>query len=64
MQTKYLLTSRKVYGISMKNKGGEAKPIFFIDKSKKQISRFIKLCNKEGLEPIHLNDVISDILYE
>ena len=64
MKTKYFLASKTVYGISTKDsKGGVTNPIYFIDKNKKEISEFIKLCNAEGLEPIHLKDVISDILY-
>jgi hypothetical protein len=64
MKTKYFLTSKTVYGISAKDdEGGVTKPIFLFDKNKKEISKFIKLCNAEGLEPIHLKDAISDILY-
>ena len=64
MKTKYVLTSKTVYGISAKNnEGGVVKPIFLFDKSKKEISTFIKLCNTEELEAVHLKNAISDILY-
>ncbi len=63
MQIKYILKTMTLYGIAIKtNNGGESKPIFILDKSKKDVSEFIKLCNTEGLEPIHLKDAIDDIL--
>ncbi len=64
MKTKYILKAKIVYGIATRNgKGGESKPIFVIDKPKKKVAEFVKLCNAEGLEPIHLRDAIDDILY-
>ncbi len=64
MKTKYVLKAMTVYGIATKSgKGGESKSIFVLDKSKKKVAEFVKLCNAEGLEPIHLKDAIDDILY-
>lgn len=63
MQTKYVLKIMTLYGIAIKNNnGGESKPIFILDKTKKEVSEFVKLCNAERLEPIHLKDAIDDIL--
>ncbi len=65
MKAKYILKKETIYGISAVNKkGGEQKPIYIMGKSKQEISDFIKLCNSEGLEPVHLKDAIADILYD
>lgn len=55
--------SYTVYGIAALNTFGEILVIFddiFFDKQK--ALDFINLCNTEGLELIHLNDVIEDLL--
>ncbi len=63
MKAKYILKKETVYGISaVDKKGGEQSPIYIMGKSKHEIADFIKLCNSEGLEPIHLKDVITDML--
>lgn len=63
METKYILKSKTVYGIGVVDESGKShNPIFVHDKTKKEITNFINLCNEEKLEPIHLRDVISDML--
>ena len=63
MKPRYVLKSIKVYGISVINeKGGETEEIYLIDRDKKEIRNFIKLCNAERLEPVHLRNAIDDML--
>ena len=64
MATKYILKSKIIYGIGIVDEGDtDHNSIFIHDKTEKEISDFIDLCNKEKVEPIHLHDTISDILY-
>lgn len=64
MQTKYVLKTKTIYGIGVAGVGEVLiNPIFLHGKTKKEITEFIKLCNKEKLETVHLKDVISDMLY-
>ena len=63
VETKYILKSKTIYGIEVTGEQAKKyKPIFIHNKTKKEITDFINLCNQEKLEPIHLRDVISDML--
>lgn len=65
MATKYILSKETIYGVSaVDEKGGVLCSISIVGKSKKEISKFIDLCNSERLEPVHLKDAITDILYD
>ena len=53
-----------VYGITALDNLGNMLKTFediFFDKNKAE--EFVKLCNKEKLELIHLQDVVEDVLY-
>ena len=64
MKSRYILKVNKVYGISVTDKDkGVIDEIFLLGKSKQEVRRFVKLCNAEGLEPIHLKNAINDMLY-
>lgn len=64
MQTKYVLKTKTVYGIGISGDNERSvTPIYLYGKTKKEITEFIKLCNKEKLETVHLNNVIADMLY-
>ena len=64
MAIKYVLKSKIIYGIGIVDEEDTShNPIFIYDKTEKEISDFIDLCNKEKVEPIHLHDVIGDLLY-
>lgn len=64
MKKRYVLKTSAMYGISIvSDEGGESKPIYFMDRDKKEVSDFVKLCNAAGLEPVHLKDAIDDYLY-
>lgn len=63
METKYIVKSKTIYGIGVVDENGNnRKPIFIHNKTKKEITDFINLCNQEKLEPIHLQNVICDML--
>ena len=64
MKSRYILKVNKVYGISVTDKDkGVIDEIFLLGKSKQEVCRFVKLCNAERLEPIHLKNAINDMLY-
>ena len=74
MQVKYILRTDvvtdeenhryTVYGITALDSFGNMLKTFediFFDKNKAE--EFVKLCNEEKLELIHLQDVVEDVLY-
>ena len=62
MQTKYVLKTKTVYGIGISGDNEKCiGPIFLYGKTKKEITDFIKVCNKEGLSSVHLKDAIADM---
>ena len=74
MQVKYILRTDvvtdeenhryTVYGITALDSFGNMLKTFediFFDKNKAE--EFVKLCNEEKLQLIHLQDVVEDVLY-
>ncbi len=60
--------SEKSYGVALCVNNGEVtmilKVVPNISSSKRDLSRFVKLCNRLSLSPIHFYDVIEDYIAE
>ena len=51
--------TRTVYGIDLPSENISVKDVFC---NRKEAEAFIKLCNDLDLSPLHLHDVIQDVL--
>ena len=51
--------SHTVYGIDLPSENISVKDVFY---DRKEAEAFIKTCNRLNLSPLHLHDVIEDVL--